>query len=150
MTVVYHHKPVLWDVDFDAPEGRLIGIVGPNGVGKSTLLKAVLDLIPRASGRVMIFDKPYRKQRHLVAYMPQRETVDWDFPVNSLDVVSMGLYARIGWCRPETRKYREIALKALDRVGMADYAKRQIGQLSGGQQQRVFLARRWCRMPDCT
>ena len=141
MTVAYHRKPVLWDVDFDAPEGRLIGIVGPNGAGKSTLLKAVLDLIPRASGRVMIFGKPYRKQRRLVAYMPQRETVDWDFPVNSLDVVAMGLYARIGWCRPVTRKYKKIALEALDRVGMADYARRQISQLSGGQQQRVFLAR---------
>ncbi len=141
MTVAYHRKPVLWDVDFDAPEGRLIGIVGPNGAGKSTLLKAVLDLIPRASGRVMIFGRPYRKQRRLVAYMPQRETVDWDFPVNSLDVVAMGLYSRIGWCRPVTRKYKKIAMEALDRVGMADYAKRQISQLSGGQQQRVFLAR---------
>ena len=80
MTVAYHRKPVLWDVDFDAPEGKLIGIIGPNGAGKSTLLKAVLDLIPKASGRVLIYGKPYRHQRNLVGYVPQRETVDWDFP----------------------------------------------------------------------
>ena len=141
MTVAYHRKPVLWDVDFDAPEGELIGIVGPNGAGKSTLLKAVLDLVPRASGRVMIYGQPYKKQRHLVGYVPQRESVDWDFPVNALDVVAMGCYGRIGWCRPVTRKHKRAALAALDRVGMADYAHRQISQLSGGQQQRVFLAR---------
>ncbi|GMU37393.1 MAG: putative metal transport system ATP-binding protein [Phycisphaerae bacterium] len=141
MTVAYHRKPVLWDVDFDAPEGRLIGIVGPNGAGKSTLLKAVLELVPKASGRVTIYGAPYRRQRRLVGYVPQRESVDWDFPVSALDVVAMGTYARIGWLRPVTRKYRDAALAALSRVGMADYADRQISQLSGGQQQRVFLAR---------
>jgi manganese/zinc/iron transport system ATP- binding protein len=141
MTVAYHRKPVLWDVEFDAPEAKLIGIVGPNGAGKSTLLKAVLDLVPRASGKVMVYGKPYRKQRHLVAYVPQRESVDWDFPVSSLDVVAMGLYPRIGWCRPVTRKYKQRSRAALERVGMAEYARRQISQLSGGQQQRVFLAR---------
>lgn len=141
MTVAYHRKPVLWDVDFDAPEGKLIGIVGPNGAGKSTLLKAVLDLVPKASGRVLIYGRPYRKQRHVVGYVPQRETVDWDFPVSALDVVCMGTYGRIGWMKPVTRRYRQAAMAALDRVGMADYAKRQISQLSGGQQQRVFLAR---------
>jgi len=141
MTVAYHRKPVLWDVDFDAPEGTLIGIVGPNGAGKSTLLKAVLDLVPKASGRVLIYGRPYRKQRHVVGYVPQRETVDWDFPVSALDVVCMGTYGRIGWMKPVTRRYRQAAMAALDRVGMADYAKRQISQLSGGQQQRVFLAR---------
>jgi manganese/zinc/iron transport system ATP- binding protein len=141
MTVAYHRKPVLWDVDFDAPEGRLIGIIGPNGAGKSTLLKAVLDLIPKVSGRVLIYGRPYKKQRHLVGYVPQRESVDWDFPVNALDVVAMGTYAKIGWCFPVSRKYKDAAMDALERVGMADYAMRQISQLSGGQQQRVFLAR---------
>ncbi len=141
MTVAYHRKPVLWDVDFDVPEGRLIGIVGPNGAGKSTLIKACLDLVPKASGRVLIYGKPYRRQRKLVGYVPQRETVDWDFPVNALDVVTMGCYGRIGWCRPVTRVHRRTAMAALHRVGMADYAHRQISQLSGGQQQRVFLAR---------
>jgi manganese/zinc/iron transport system ATP- binding protein len=141
MTVAYHRKPVLWDVEYDAPEGRLIGVIGPNGAGKSTLLKAILDLIPTASGRVMIYGKPYRKQRHLVGYVPQRESVDWDFPVSALDVVTMGLYGRIGWLRPVRRRHREAAREALARLGMADLAGRQISQLSGGQQQRVFLAR---------
>ena len=141
MTVAYHRKPVLWDVDYDAPEGKLIGIVGPNGAGKSTLIKAALDLVPKASGRVLIYGKPYKKQRHLVGYVPQRESVDWDFPVSALDVVTMGRYGKIGWCMPVTKHHRQAALAALERVGMADYAKRQISQLSGGQQQRVFLAR---------
>ncbi len=141
LTVAYHRKPVLWDVDFDAPEGRLIGIVGPNGAGKSTLLKAVLNLVPAASGRVTIYGRPYRQQRHLVAYVPQRESVDWDFPVSALDVVTMGRYGQIGWARPVTRAHKQAALAALERVGLADLARRQISQLSGGQQQRVFLAR---------
>jgi manganese/zinc/iron transport system ATP- binding protein len=141
MTVAYHRKPVLWDVDYDAPEAKLIGIVGPNGAGKSTLIKAVLDLVPTASGRVLIYGKPYRKQRHLVGYVPQRESVDWDFPVSALDVVTMGRYGKIGWCMPVTRAHRHAAMAALERVGMADFARRQISQLSGGQQQRVFLAR---------
>ena len=141
MTVAYHRKPVLWDVDYVAPAGQLIAIVGPNGAGKSTLIKASLDLVPRASGSVRIFGEPYRNVRGRVAYVPQRGSVDWDFPVNALGVVAMGLYRQIGWCRPVTRKYRRKALESLDRVGMADYARRQISQLSGGQQQRVFLAR---------
>lgn len=141
MTVAYHRKPVLWDIDYDAPPGKLVAVVGPNGAGKSTLIKASLDLIPMVSGRVKVYGEPYRKQRHRVGYVPQRGAVDWDFPVNALQVVSMGLYAKIGWCWPVTRKYRQMAMESLDRVGMADYAKRQISQLSGGQQQRVFLAR---------
>ncbi len=141
MTVAYHRKPVLWDIDFDAPQGQLTGIIGPNGAGKSTLIKAVLGLVPKASGRVLIYGKPYPKQRHLVGYVPQRESVDWDFPVNALDVVAMGRYGKIGWCRPVGSKHKQAAREALERVGMADYAHRQISQLSGGQQQRVFLAR---------
>ena len=148
MTVAYHRRPVLWDIDLDMPEGKLIGIVGPNGSGKTTLIKACLDLVPKASGRVMIYGKPYRKQRSLVGYMPQRETVDWDFPVSARDVVTMGLYGRIGWCMPVRRRHREKALEALDRVGIADLADRQISQLSGGQQQRVFLARALAQNAD--
>jgi len=148
MTVAYNRKPVLWDVDLDVPEGRLVGIIGPNGAGKSTLIKAVLDLIPRASGDVMIYGRSYREQSRRVAYVPQRESVDWDFPVDALDVVTMGRYAAIGWCRPVTRRHREQARDALDRVGMADYAHRQISQLSGGQQQRVFLARALAQEAD--
>ena len=141
LTVAYHRKPVLWDVSLDLPPGRLVGVVGPNGAGKSTLIKAVLELVPSASGRVLVFGKPYRKARHRVGYVPQRESVDWDFPVSALDVVAMGLYGKIGWCRRVTRKYRDIALAALERVGIADLANRQISHLSGGQQQRTFLAR---------
>ncbi len=141
LTVAYHRKPVLWDVDLNAPEGELIGIIGPNGAGKSTLIKAALDLVPRISGRVLVYGKPYPAQRHRVGYVPQREAIDWDFPVCALDVVVMGRYGKIGWFRPVTRPHKQAALESLERVGMADYAGRQISQLSGGQQQRVFLAR---------
>ncbi len=141
LTVAYHRKPVIWDVGFDLPAGQLIGIVGPNGAGKSTLLKAVMDLIPRASGRVRVFGDTYRENRHRVGYVPQRESVDWQFPVSALDVVAMGLYDKIGWCRPVRKKHRDQAREALGRVGIGDLADRQISQLSGGQQQRTFLAR---------
>jgi manganese/zinc/iron transport system ATP- binding protein len=141
LTVAYHRKPVLWDVDLDIPEGKLIAIVGPNGAGKSTLIKAVMDLVPKASGKVMIYGKSFKKQRKMVAYVPQRESVDWDFPIDALGVVSMGRYGNVGWCKPLRRRDAQAAMDALNRVGMADYANRQISQLSGGQQQRVFLAR---------
>ena len=141
LTVAYHRKPVIWDIGFDLPAGQLVGVVGPNGAGKSTLLKAVMDLIPRASGRVRVFGETYRKNRHRVGYVPQRESVDWQFPVNALDVVTMGLYDEIGWCLPVRKQHRERAMEALERVGIAELANRQISQLSGGQQQRTFLAR---------
>jgi manganese/zinc/iron transport system ATP- binding protein len=141
LTVAYHRRPVLWDISLDLPPGNLVGILGPNGAGKSTLIKAVMGLVPRVSGRVLVFGQPYRKSRHRVGYVPQRESVDWDFPVDALDVVTMGLYRQIGWFWPVTRKHRQAALEALDRVGIADLAHRQISQLSGGQQQRTFLAR---------
>ena len=141
MTVAYHRKPVLWDIDLVAPEGQLIGIIGPNGAGKSTLIKAVLDLAPLASGQVRIYGLPYAQQRHLVGYVPQRETVDWDFPVTALDVVMMGTYGRLGWFRRPGAAERHLAESCLDKVGMAPFARRQIQQLSGGQQQRIFLAR---------
>jgi manganese/zinc/iron transport system ATP- binding protein len=141
MTVAYHRKPVLWDVDYDAPPNRLVAIVGPNGAGKSTLIKACLDLLPRASGQVEFWGEAYRRVRTRVGYVPQRESVDWDFPVSALDVVCMGRYRRLGWCRPVTRAHREAALRCLGQVGLREVADRQISRLSGGQQQRVFLAR---------
>ncbi len=141
LTVAYHRKPVLWDVDLDIPEGKLVGIVGPNGAGKSTLLKACLDLIPKASGEVGVYGKPYRQQRHLVGYVPQRESVDWDFPVSVLELVTMGTYRKLGWFRRVGRNQRQVAMDALEQVGIAHLASRQISQLSGGQQQRAFLAR---------
>ena len=141
MTVAYDRKPVLWDVDYDAPAGRLIAIVGPNGAGKSTLIKGCLDLIPRASGVVEFWGQPISQVRHRVGYVPQRESVDWDFPVSALDVTCMGRYRKIGWCRPVGRRHREAGIACLHRVGLEGYEHRQISQLSGGQQQRVFLAR---------
>lgn len=141
LTVAWHRKPVIWDVEFDVSAGELVGIVGPNGAGKSTLLKSVMDLIPRVSGRIEIFGRPWKDQRQRVGYVPQRESVDWDFPVSVLDVVTMGLFGRIGWLRPILKRHREAAQRALERVGMGEYADRQISQLSGGQQQRTFLAR---------
>ncbi|MEO0511742.1 MAG: ABC transporter ATP-binding protein [Planctomycetota bacterium] len=148
MTVAYHRRPVLWDVDFDAAPNRLTAIVGPNGAGKSTLIKACLGLIPRASGQVEFWGKPYKASRQRVGYVPQRESVDWDFPVSALDVVCMGRYRKLGWCRPVSKKHRRAATECLERVGMADFARRQISQLSGGQQQRVFLARALAQEAD--
>ena len=141
LTVSYNRKPVIWDIDLSIPEGHLVGIVGPNGAGKSTLIKACLDLVPRASGEVTIYGKTYNKERRRVGYVPQRESVDWDFPVSVLDVVAMGTYGRLGWMRRVSKHSKALSMKALDRVGLVDYANRQISQLSGGQQQRTFLAR---------
>lgn len=141
LTVAYQQKPVIWDIDLDIPAGKLVGVVGPNGAGKSTLLKACLDLIPRASGEVGIYGKPYKEQRHLIGYVPQRETVDWDFPVSVLDLVTMGTYRSLGWFRRVGKKQKKQAMDALEKVGIAHLAQRQIAQLSGGQQQRAFLAR---------
>jgi manganese/zinc/iron transport system ATP- binding protein len=141
LTVAYNSKPALWDVDLEIPQGVLMAIVGPNGAGKSTLIKAALNLVPRAAGQVRFFDLPYEKARDLVGYVPQRGSVDWDFPTTVLDVVTMGLYRRLGWFRRPGNRERELALYALEQVGLSDLAGRQISQLSGGQQQRTFLAR---------
>mgnify|MGYP005840939643 CR=1 FL=1 len=141
MTVAYHRKPVLWDIDLTVPESSLTAILGPNGAGKSTLMKACLGLIQKASGRVDIYGLPYEKQRALVGYVPQRESVDWDFPVSALDVVLMGRYGHLGWFKRPTQDDKHFAMDCLKKVAMEDYAHRQISQLSGGQQQRIFLAR---------
>jgi manganese/zinc/iron transport system ATP- binding protein len=141
LTVAYGTTPVLWDVDLTVPPGVLMAIVGPNGAGKTTLIKAILELVRPAAGRVRIHGRPYEAERRLVAYVPQRRTVDWDFPTNVLDVVLMGRYGALGWLRRPGRRDRTLALEALEQVGMLHFADRQISQLSGGQQQRVFLAR---------
>jgi manganese/zinc/iron transport system ATP- binding protein len=141
LTVAYQEKPVLWDIDLQAPPGVLLAIVGPNGAGKTTFIKSVLGLIKPVAGQMLIYGKPYAAQRHLVGYVPQRGSVDWDFPTSVLDVVMMGRYGELGWLRRPGRAERERALEALEKVGMARYAERQISQLSGGQQQRTFLAR---------
>lgn len=141
LTVAYHKKPVLTNVSFQVPEGKLIGIIGPNGAGKSTLIKAILGLVPTATGDVRIYGKKYRVKDRIVGYVPQRGSVDWDFPTNALDVVLMGRYGHIGWFRWPRKKDKQIAYECLEKVGMEKFANRQISQLSGGQQQRVFLAR---------
>lgn len=141
LSVAYQKRPVIWGIDFQIPSGRLVGIVGPNGAGKSTLIKGILGLVPLASGWVEIHGKPYHQQRRMVGYVPQRESVDWDFPTSALDVVMMGRYGHLGLLRRPGKKERQIAWECLEQVGMADFAHRQISQLSGGQQQRVFLAR---------
>lgn len=141
LTVAYNSKPALWDVDLQIPEGVLSAIVGPNGAGKSTLIKAALKLIPRSAGTVRFYDLPYEKARSFVGYVPQRGSVDWDFPTSVIDVVTMGLYGKLGWFRRPGRKEHELAMHALEQVGLQDFANRQISQLSGGQQQRTFLAR---------
>lgn len=148
MTIAYHKKPVLWDVDLDVPEGVLVGIIGPNGAGKSTMIKAVMDLVPKASGWVKIYDRPYDQMRSAIGYVPQRESVDWDFPINALDVVLMGRYGHVGWMRRPGAEDKRIAREALEKVGMGEFAERQISQLSGGQQQRVFLARALAQESD--
>ncbi|MDP4102327.1 MAG: manganese ABC transporter ATP-binding protein MntB, partial [Bacillota bacterium] len=148
VTVAYHKKPVLQDISLQVPEGKLIGIIGPNGAGKSTLIKTILGLVPRASGDISIYGKDYKDQRTRIGYVPQRGSVDWDFPTSPLDVVLMGRYGRIGLLKRPKKADVEMAKAALTKVGMLDYAKRQISQLSGGQQQRVFLARALCQNAD--
>jgi manganese/zinc/iron transport system ATP- binding protein len=148
LTVAYQHRPVLWGIDYDSPAGKLIAILGPNGAGKSTLVRAALGLLPIAAGSIRFFGQPFAQVRHRVAYVPQRSSVDWDFPVSAIDVVCMGLYRKIGWFRPIGRQVRLQAMEALEQVGLADYASRQIRQMSGGQQQRVFIARALVQQAD--
>jgi manganese/zinc/iron transport system ATP- binding protein len=141
VTVAYHRKPVLWDVDLTFRQPSLVGIIGPNGAGKSTLLKAMLGLVPIASGTVQVLGRALGDQRRLIGYVPQRASIDWDFPANVLDVVLMGTYGRLGWVRRPGAKEKALAIECLHKVGLDGYLDRQIGQLSGGQQQRTFLAR---------
>jgi len=148
LTVHYHDSPVLWDIDFAIPQGELVGIVGPNGAGKSTLLKAILGLVPTVSGACWVDGKPLSQMRASIAYVPQREAVDWDFPITVEQLVLMGSYQRSRFLMPVSKKERARAIECLEKVGMKEYKDRQISQLSGGQQQRAFLAR--ALMQDAT
>lgn len=141
MTVAYDRRPVLWNIDLTLNEPGLTAIVGPNGAGKSTMIRAVMGLVPMVSGQVTAWGKPVNEQLLRIGYVPQRGSVDWDFPISVFETVLMGTFGSLGWFRRPGRKHRELAMQCLERVGMQDFAKRQIGQLSGGQQQRVFLAR---------
>ncbi len=141
LTVAYRDKPVLWDIDLVVDPGVLMAIVGPNGAGKTTFIKAIQNLIPRASGDVRVFGQPYERARRRVGYVPQRGSVDWDFPTTVRDVVTMGLYGKLGWLKRPGKAERALADETLHQVGLDGLGDRQIAQLSGGQQQRTFLAR---------
>lgn len=148
LTVSYTHKPVLWSIDLKVPQGKIVGIVGPNGAGKSTLLKSIMNIIPVSSGRVHIFGEELDDVRARVSYVPQRESVDWDFPACVFDVVMMGRYGKLGLFKRPGKKDREAVMDCLDKVGMTAFVDRQISQLSGGQQQRVFIARALAQEAD--
>jgi manganese/zinc/iron transport system ATP- binding protein len=148
LTVAFDRKPVLWNIDLSIPQGKLVGIIGPNGAGKSTLIKAVMGLLPLSSGYVKIFDQAMDAVRSRISYVPQRESVDWDFPASVLDVVMMGRYGKLGLFKRPRKADRDVAMDCLRQVGMDAYSSRQISQLSGGQQQRTFLARALAQQAD--
>lgn len=148
LTVAFDRKPVLWNIDLTIPQGKIVGIVGPNGAGKSTLIKAIMGLLPLSSGYTRLFDQPLSEVRSRISYVPQRESVDWDFPASVMDVVLMGRYAKMGLFKRPRKADRDAALDCLKKVGMEAFANRQISQLSGGQQQRTFLARALAQQAD--
>ena len=141
LTMAYRDAPVLWDIDLDVPECVRCAIVGPNGAGKSTLLRGVLGLLKPVSGAVLLWGKPLSAVHKQIAYVPQRGSVHWDFPTTVFDVVLMGRYAHLGLVRRPGKEDRTLAMNALEKMKMADFADRQISELSGGQKQRVFIAR---------
>ena len=141
LTVAYDSIPVLWNVDLAIEPGVMMGVVGPNGAGKSTLLKAVLGVVPKLAGNIEVFGKRFTKNRQQIGYVPQRTSVDWDFPTTVLDLVTMGTYGSLGWVWRPGKKQKKLAYAALERFEISEFADRQIGELSGGQQQRAFLAR---------
>lgn len=141
LTVAYAEEPVLWDIDLTVAQGVLMAVVGPNGAGKSTLIRAVLGLLKPVAGTARVFGQPVQEQRRLIGYVPQRSSVDWDFPASVEDAVLMGTYGQLGWLRRPGRSQRDLVREALNKVGLTDLASRQIAELSGGQRQRVFLAR---------
>ncbi len=142
LSVAYNRRPALEDITLSIPKGAMVGIVGPNGGGKSTLVKAMLGLVPRLRGEVEVLGRPVdRRARRLVGYVPQREDVDWNFPVSAFDVVIMGRVPSMKLLRRPTHRDKELAWEALRTVGMEKFADTRIGEFSGGQQQRIFLAR---------
>lgn len=148
LTTSYGGTPVLWDVDFELPKGQIIGIIGPNGSGKTTLLKTIMGLLKPSSGYVKIFDKNLDEVRERIAYVPQRESVDWDFPASVFDVVMMGRYRKNNLFKRTNKLDVDIVLQNIEKVGLSEFKNRQISQLSGGQQQRVFIARALVQQAD--
>jgi manganese/zinc/iron transport system ATP- binding protein len=148
VTVAFDRRPVLWDIDLVLEKPHLVGVVGPHGSGRSTLINAILGLVPLASGSIEIFGEPVSQVRKRIGYVPQRESVDWDFPISVLDVVLMGTYGRLGWFHRPGSTQRHLAMECLEKVGLADFAQQQIGRLSSGQQQRTLLARALAQRAD--
>jgi manganese/zinc/iron transport system ATP- binding protein len=148
VTVAYQRKVVLNGVQADIRRGQVIGVVGPNGGGKTTLLKAILGLAPVVQGSITLFGKPAAKMRSRMAYVPQREVVDWDFPVTVYDVAMMGRYPRNRWLHRPGYRDHAVVHDVLARLEMLEHRDDQIGRLSGGQQQRVFLARALAQEAD--
>ena len=147
VTAGYDGRPALDNVTLSVPHGAQVAIVGPNGAGKSTLFKALVGLLPLRTGRVLLHGRPPGGQADPIAYVPQREEIDWSFPVTVRDVVMMGRYGRLGWLRRPREEDRRVVARCLDELGIAELAGRAIGELSGGQQQRVFLARALAQEP---
>jgi ABC-type Mn2+/Zn2+ transport system ATPase subunit len=143
----YGDKIVLHDLTFNVPQGARVAVVGPNGAGKSTLFKALVGLLPVQKGRILIHGLPLKAHKDCVAYIPQREEVDWRFPVTVRDVVMMGRFDRQGWFKPPSRQDKQVVERSLTQMGIADLARHSISDLSGGQQQRVFLARSLAQEP---
>lgn len=148
LTVSYGPSPALLDVSLQIPAGLLVGVIGPNGSGKSTLIKAILGFVRADFGVVRLFGEPVDHAKGRVAYVPQRGTVDWDFPITVREVALMGRYGHRRWWQDLSRDDFRRADDALDMVRMSDFRHRQIGQLSGGQQQRVFMARAMAQGAD--
>lgn len=146
--VSYFGNEAVTGVSLSVNTGNLVGIIGPNGAGKSTFLKAMLNLIPKDKGAVKVLGKPITEVRKSIAYVPQRNNIDWDFPITVLDAVLIGTYPHLKLFSRPKKKDKEWAMECLQRVGMQEFSKRQIGELSGGQQQRVFLARALAQKAD--
>jgi manganese/zinc/iron transport system ATP- binding protein len=146
--VAFDKRPVLWNIDLKIPQGKLVGIIGPNGAGKSTLIKAVMGIVPLSSGYAKVFNNTLDQARSKVSYVPQRESVDWDFPASVMDVVMMGRYSKVGLFKRPRKADRDVAQDCLKKVGLEALSNRQISQLSGGQQQRTFLARALAQQAD--
>jgi manganese/zinc/iron transport system ATP- binding protein len=148
LTVAYNQYPILQKINFHAEEGTLTGIIGPNGSGKTTLIKAIMNLIPAHSGSIEIYGEKHTKHLSKIAYVPQKNNIDWDFPINVFDMVLMGRYGHLAWCQRPTQKDIDIAWEALASVKMLPHAQTRINELSGGQQQRVCIARALAQQPE--
>ena len=148
LTISYGHTPVLWDIELDVPTGAMMGIIGPNGAGKSTLLKAILNIVKPLTGRIQILGGSYQQNKKKIGYVPQRQSVDWNFPITVFDVVLMGTYGKLGWIKRPRKYEKGLVYEALEKLKIDHLANNPIENLSGGQQQRTFLARVLVQEPE--